>query len=568
MNSSVAPGAAGFLHRALRHPRLLLTVLCLALWAPGALTLPALDRDESRFAQASKQMLETGNYIDIRFGAVPRYKKPAGIYWLQAAATELAGMGERTHIWTYRLPSLLGALVAVLLTFWCATAFLGSETALLAAGLLGTTLLLSAEASIATTDAVLLACVLGIQGMLLRVYLGARESGPPVGIGLIIAGWVAFACGILVKGPVVIGVAVLTLAGLAVWDREARWLRHTRPLVGLLVVLILVAPWLVAIGVQSHGHFFQQSLGHDFAAKLEGGQESHGAPPGYFLVLANFSFWPATLFLAPALARALAGRSKPAVRFLLIWAGTCWIMFEAVPTKLPHYILPIYPALAILAAMWVVAPRQGASRPERILTWVALLQFGLVAAVFAVAPILLTHLYGAATQWWLVAPLAVFAALAVSAIVAFIRQARLAAVACAVASALVLYPVLTVATAPRLDRLWVSERAAAAERALARPGDPPPSLAGYVEPSLVFLLGTATRQTDARGAADAGAAQGGLALVEDRERSTFVARLAELEADAAEVGSVEGFNYSRGRPVRIRIYRVTPVTDEPTPPAE
>jgi hypothetical protein len=122
--------------------------------------------------------------------------------------------------------------------------------------------------------------------------------------------------------------------------------------------------------------------------------------------------------------------------------------------------------------------------------------------------------------------------------------------------------------APRLDQLWVSPRAAAAAKALARPGDPPPSLAGYVEPSLVFLLGTETRQTNGRGAAEAGAAQGGLALVEDSEQPAFLAHLAELEADATQLGSVSGFNYSHGRRVHIRIYRIAPVREVMPPPAE
>ncbi|MBV9693158.1 MAG: hypothetical protein JO261_05615, partial [Alphaproteobacteria bacterium] len=66
-----------------RRPRLLLLLICLIAWLPGLWTIPALDRDESRFAQASKQMLESGNFIDIRFANEPRYKKPVGIYWLQ-----------------------------------------------------------------------------------------------------------------------------------------------------------------------------------------------------------------------------------------------------------------------------------------------------------------------------------------------------------------------------------------------------------------------------------------------------------------------------------------------------
>src|SRR5689334_20876750 len=86
-----------------RRPAATLGLLFLLLWSPALLSLPPLDRDESRFAQSSSQMLASGNFIDIRFGHVARYKKPIGIYWLQAASTAIAGMGDRSHIWTYRL---------------------------------------------------------------------------------------------------------------------------------------------------------------------------------------------------------------------------------------------------------------------------------------------------------------------------------------------------------------------------------------------------------------------------------------------------------------------------------
>src|SRR6185436_11346362 len=96
-----------WLTRLARHPFALLALLGLLLWLPGILSLPALDRDESRFAQSSRQMVESRDVVDIRFGYVPRYKKPIGIYWLQAAATAIAA--PLTHyddrIWTYRLPS-------------------------------------------------------------------------------------------------------------------------------------------------------------------------------------------------------------------------------------------------------------------------------------------------------------------------------------------------------------------------------------------------------------------------------------------------------------------------------
>src|SRR5712672_547225 len=111
-----APAAPpAWLTRLARRPFALLAVLGFLLWLPGVLSLPALDRDESRFAQSSRQMVESGDVVDIRFGHVPRYKKPIGIYWLQATATKLAalipGVGDG-HIWTYRLPSVLGAISA------------------------------------------------------------------------------------------------------------------------------------------------------------------------------------------------------------------------------------------------------------------------------------------------------------------------------------------------------------------------------------------------------------------------------------------------------------------------
>src|SRR5580704_14187574 len=80
-----------FLSWLARRPYRYLALVCLILWLPGILSLPALDRDESRFAQSSRQMLDSGNFIDIRFGHVPRYKKPVGIYWAQSATTALAG---------------------------------------------------------------------------------------------------------------------------------------------------------------------------------------------------------------------------------------------------------------------------------------------------------------------------------------------------------------------------------------------------------------------------------------------------------------------------------------------
>src|SRR5580765_4718804 len=126
-NAGAAP--RGVMAAVLQRPLATLFLLCLLAWLPGFFTLPALDRDESRFAQASKQMLETGNFIDIQQGYEKRYKKPVGIYWMQAATTAAidAVRGNHVHddIWTYRTVSFLGAFAAVALTYWTASAIAG-----------------------------------------------------------------------------------------------------------------------------------------------------------------------------------------------------------------------------------------------------------------------------------------------------------------------------------------------------------------------------------------------------------------------------------------------------------
>src|SRR5215813_1547200 len=118
------------------RPYALLCLLCFILYLPGLAAIPPLDRDEARFAQATRQMLETGDFIRIRFQDEARNKKPIGIYWLQAATVAALSSAESSAIWPYRLPSALGALLAVLLTFGFGSRFLGSRPAAFIASVL------------------------------------------------------------------------------------------------------------------------------------------------------------------------------------------------------------------------------------------------------------------------------------------------------------------------------------------------------------------------------------------------------------------------------------------------
>jgi hypothetical protein len=227
---------------------------------------------------------------------------------------------------------------------------------------------------------------------------------------------------------------------------------------------------------------------------------------------------------------------------------------ELIPTKLPHYVIDAYPALAILAALFVLNPQ-----PARFLTparWIAVAQFVIGACLLTAAVILAPRYFGEGANGPVLAAAGAGACLALAALALAILRKSLLAVLLGIVSLLVFAPALTAYVGPHLDQLWVSERLKAMVETAGRPGDPPPALAGYEEPSLVFALGKDVVLADGKGAAESSARAGGLALVEDEAQGDFLARLAELQADAKPVGELSGMNYSRGRKVHVTLYRV------------
>eukprot|EP01037_Dinobryon_pediforme_P022043 gene22043-23079_t len=169
----------------LRAAPLWLALIALALFLPGFVGMQPIDRDEPRFAQATKQMLETGDFVSIRFQDQARNKKPVGIYWAQAAAVSVAeavGLpNARRTIWVYRIPSLLGALATVLLTYWAGLALGSRRMAFMAGILVASTIVLGVEARLAKTDAVDAASVVAAPGGRARPPPGG--GGAPLGGG-------------------------------------------------------------------------------------------------------------------------------------------------------------------------------------------------------------------------------------------------------------------------------------------------------------------------------------------------------------------------------------------------
>ena len=534
-----------------------LLVVALLSFLPGFFAIPPIDRDEARFAQATKQMVEAGDYIDIRFQDEVRYKKPVGIYWLQAAvvrAAEAVGVPQaRTRIWLYRIPSLLGALGAVLLTFWAALPFVSRRAAVLAALMMASCLLLAVERLLAKTDAMLLLTVVAAMGAMARAYLpGVRETLGAAGRWKMAAVfWTALAAGVLLKGPLIAMVVGLAAATLIVIDRSARWFLTLKPLVGAIWFGLLVLPWFLAIIGRSGDAFFAGAVGEDLLSKVLSGQEAHGAPPGYYFVLFWLTFWPGAALAGMSAPAVWAARREPATKFLLAWAVPSWIVFELVVTKLPHYVMPLYPPIAILIA-GVVDSRALSRKPwlQRGAVWWFLLPV-LAGIVMIVAPILLGRQF-VLLAWPLIGAAAVLGFLAWRLIAADgAEPALLRAIAAAILTWVAAFSLVI----PALTQLFPSVALARVLRDSACAA-PAAAAVGYHEPSLVFLAGTQTRLTDAFGAAEF--LRGGdcrFAFIEARQERSFTQRAEAIGLRYAGGPRIDAINISTGRPITIAVFR-------------
>lgn len=395
---------------------------------PGMSAMPVLDRDEGRFTQASSQMLESGDYVVIRYHEGLRNKKPVGIHWMQAASVALTEGPEAREIWSYRMPSLLGAMLAAVAAFWAGGAMMSRRAAFMGAALLGVCLILSSEAHIAKTDAAqvgFLALMLGSLAHIRRdtirfagVYGEAAEN-PSRNRILSLVFWISLGVGVLLKGVIAPMVAGLAIVGLLLWERRFSWLRPLSYWLGISIFCVMTIPWFVAVQVATGGEFLFEAAAVDLGQKIVSAAEGHEGPPGLHIAALPILFWPGTLLLLPAIGVAVSSlrkRKEPAAparagdptlaaaaaaastrselihtdaeiaagwRLLICWIIPSWIVFEVAPTKLVHYTLPMYPAIALACGAAFDRWCRDPNLMRTPVAWVSLVLFVAVSIVLA-----------------------------------------------------------------------------------------------------------------------------------------------------------------------------------------
>jgi 4-amino-4-deoxy-L-arabinose transferase-like glycosyltransferase len=326
-----------------------------------------------------------------------------------------------------------------------------------------------------------------------------------------------------------------------------------RPLAGIAWFGVLVLPWFLAIMLRSGDSFFADSIGQDMLAKLISGQESHGAPFGYYFALFWITFWPGATLAALAAPAVWAARREPGAKFLLAWIVPSWIVFEIIMTKLPHYVLPLYPAIAILIG-GIADGRMLSNRPwlKRGTIWWFLVPL-LVGIVGIVGLLVIGRRFGFLV-WPLIGASVVMGLLAWQLYDADgPGRSLLRGAGAAILTTMALLGLVI----PSLPQLFPSKTLAGIMRESGCAA-PLAASAGYHEPSLVFLAGTATRLTDAAGAADF--LRGGdcrFAFIEARQERAFAQRADAIGLNYSPGRRIEAINMGIGRPITIAVYRST-----------
>jgi 4-amino-4-deoxy-L-arabinose transferase-like glycosyltransferase len=341
----------------------------------AALTLPNLggpslwDVDEGVNAQAAREMRDAGTWIVPTFNYQLRTAKPVMLYWLQRASYDLFGVNE----FAARLPSALAGCLAVILTYELARRMFSRSTGLLAGIVLASAAQFSLLAHAATPDATLLLFTC----LTFLAFWGGHEGGSR-------RWWFSTAAAsglaVLTKGPVGLALPGLVILIYFAWNRELSRLLDRRLLGAVLVFVVVAGPWYGLVANETRGEWVRSFIARENIERFASPMDRHDGPFYYYLVVMPVMFAPWSAFLLAVLwygsrgtlrltpsppgfageeGGGEGGTSVRAARFLVAWFVAYLVVFSAAATKLPNYIFPLYPALAILTARFLIGWRDG-----------------------------------------------------------------------------------------------------------------------------------------------------------------------------------------------------------------
>jgi 4-amino-4-deoxy-L-arabinose transferase-like glycosyltransferase len=313
--------------------------------------------DEGRYSEIAREMIETGNWLVPHFWHLPHLDKPPMTYWLVAVSMKLFGQNE----WAVRLPLALAGISGVWAVWLLGCSIGGRRAGLWSALILQSSLLYFVMARMLTPDIFLTQFIAWAMYFFWRSWLVLPSTfnlQPSTFLRWHLAGWVAIALGFLTKGPIAVAIPLVALAALVIYRRKSfsqKKLLLGGLVGGLALFLVLAMPWFLAVFRQVpdafHYMVFSQAAGHLFGTTIK----NRPGGPFYFFGILAIGLFPWTWLLGWLWRRAhwrgLDVKSKDAWVLLNVWAIFTFVLFSFSQAKLPAYILPVFPAFAVLVAL-------------------------------------------------------------------------------------------------------------------------------------------------------------------------------------------------------------------------
>ena len=544
-------------------------IFCLIPFFSGLDSIPPLDRDESRFVQSTYQMIETNDYINIKFLDEIRAKKPIGIYWAQSIFGNIFGEDK---ISSYRYVSTLGALITILILWKFSQILFGQKASLFVVSASMISLLFIFESHVAKTDTLLLSLITLQQFLLLKIILN-KEKSILFDLIMPISMWLVLGIGFLIKGPISIVVFIFTLSSYVLWNKDINLLKNIRPFWGIICFMIIVFPWVFIIQKTTDGLFFQKAISEDFLPKLLSEQESHGGYPGYYFLISSLIFWPLASFFPLAFFFVKNNLSNLGIRFLICWLVPFWIIIELIPTKLFHYPLPIFSPLILIVAGTIIYFENNKLNLKSLISKNSVFLFsllfslgGIVLSLF-LCYLLINFNENKTDQYLYIAILFFisFLILILSILVNikviygknfhffnFKKEIKLQNYI--IFFSVIFYITIFTFVLPSLKYLFPSK---IISDELKKLNYEELSVTGYHEPSLVFLAKGKIILSDPNEAAIFLAeGNNNLVLVEGRELDEFINSSSNLNLKLKKIREIKGFNYSKGQNIKILFFKV------------
>lgn len=317
---------------------LVLFLLVLLCFFTGLGMAPLFDVDEGAFSEATREMLESGNYLTTYLNGEPRFDKPILIYWLQALSVRLFGIGE----FAFRFPSAAASALWAGAIYLFARRETGRKEAFIATTAMVTSLQVTIIGKAAIADA-LLNCLLAVSMFAIYLYYRERKR-----LWILLA-FAMIGLGTLTKGPIAILIPLAVSAMFFALEKELRaWIRAMFDPAGIMLFLLIVAPWYTLEYLDQGMAFIEGFILKHNVSRFNTPLEQHTGSLWYYFPVLLLGLMPSTGLLVPVALRLRELLCEPLNRFLLLWFTFVFIFFSLSGTKLPHYVIYGYTPLFIL----------------------------------------------------------------------------------------------------------------------------------------------------------------------------------------------------------------------------